>query len=128
MSYKKILGESFMKQDKDIKPLLTQESIMKILDTCYQKAVDGIPHVSPSVEDLANDYLKKHPNKERAAKAMINNQVVKCTTSGFITGFGGFITMPVAIPANISSVLYVQMRMIACCAYMSGYELKSDQT
>lgn len=36
--------------------------------------------------------------------------------------------MPVTLPANIGSVLYVQMRMIACTAYMAGYELGSDQT
>lgn len=36
--------------------------------------------------------------------------------------------MPVTIPANIGSVIYVQMRMIACAAYMAGYELDSDQT
>ena len=45
-----------------------------------------------------------------------------------VTGFGGFITMPVAIPANIGSVIYVQMRMIACTAYMADYDLNSDQT
>lgn len=28
--------------------------------------------------------------------------------------------MPVAIPANVGSVIYVQMRMIACVAYMAG--------
>ena len=27
--------------------------------------------------------------------------------------------MPVAIPANIGSVIYVQMRMIACTAYIA---------
>ena len=84
--------------------------------------------VSPSVEDMADDYLNKYPTKEEACKAMLNNQIVKCTTSGFVTGFGGFIVMPIAIPANISSVIYVQMRMIACTAYMAGYELNSDQT
>ncbi len=36
--------------------------------------------------------------------------------------------MPVAIPANVGSVIYVQMRMIACTAYMAEYELDSDQT
>ena len=36
--------------------------------------------------------------------------------------------MPVTIPANIGSVIYVQMRMIACAAYMAGDELDSDQT
>lgn len=58
---------------------------------------------------------------------MINNQIVKCSTSGFITGFGGFITLPITVPSNISSVLYIQMRMIACTAYMAGYDLKSGQ-
>lgn len=37
------------------------------------------------------------------------------------------ITLPVAIPANISSVMYVQMRMIACIAKMGGYDVTSDQ-
>ena len=36
--------------------------------------------------------------------------------------------MPVTLPANIGSVLYVQMRMISCVSYMAGYDLKSDQT
>ena len=115
-------------QNKDKKPLISQEDIMKMLDTCYSKAIDGIPMVSPSIEDLANEYLQKYPTKEKAVKAMIKNQIIKCSTSGFITGFGGFITMPVTIPANLSSVIYVQMRMIACCAYISGHKLDSDQT
>ncbi len=77
---------------------------------------------------MANDYLKKHKTTEEACKAMLRNQIAKCTTSGILTGFGGFITMPVAIPANLGSVIYVQMRMIACVAYMADYELESDQT
>ena len=44
-----------------------------------------------------------------------------------MTGLGGLITLPVAIPANISSVMYVQMRMISCLAYMGGYDTDSDQ-
>ena len=36
--------------------------------------------------------------------------------------------MPVTLPANVSSVLYVQMRMIACAAYMAGFDLDSDET
>ena len=110
------------------KKLITQEDIMKMLDTCYEKCLNGIPKVSPKVEDLANDYLNKHKTKEEACKAMIRNQIAKCTTSGFLTGFGGLITLPVSIPANVTSVIYVQMRMIACIAYMSGYELNCDQT
>lgn len=108
--------------------MIKQEDVMNLLDSCYEKCLNGVSMVSPSVEDMANDYLNKYPTKEEACKAMLNNQIVKCTTSGFVTGFGGFIVMPIAIPANISSVIYVQMRMIVCTAYMAGYELNSDQT
>lgn len=44
-----------------------------------------------------------------------------------MAGLGGIITLPVTIPANVSSVLYVQMRMIAGLAYMGGYDTDSDQ-
>ena len=113
---------------KEKKPVMTEEDIMKLLDSCYEKCLNGIPKVSPSVEELANDYLKKHRTTEEACRPMLKNQIAKCTTSGVVTGFGGFITMPVAIPANVGSVIYVQMRMIACVAYMADYELDSDQT
>ena len=109
------------------KKLITQEDIMKVLDSCYEKSLQGINKISPSIEQFAEDYLKKENDKEKAAKAMLKNQIAKCTTSGFVTGFGGFITMPVTIPANIGSVLYVQMRMIACTAYFAGYDVNSDQ-
>ena len=107
---------------------VTQEDIMNLLDGCYEKCLNGIPKVSPSVEDMAKDYLKKHKSADDACKAMLRNQIAKCTTSGAVTGLGGIITMPVAIPANVGSVIYVQMRMIACVAYMADYELNCDQT
>lgn len=114
--------------EKEKKTVIAQEDVMKILDSCYEKCLNGIPKISPSVEEMANDYLKKYKTKEEACKAMIRNQITKCATSGFITGFGGFITMPVTLPANITSVIYVQMRMIACTSYMAGFDLNSDQT
>ena len=76
---------------------------------------------------MASDYLQKHGDVESAAKAFINMQVLKCTTSGFLTGFGGIITLPIVVPANISSVLYVQIRMIACLAHMGGFDTSCDQ-
>ena len=112
----------------DKKAIFSQEDIMKILDSCYNKCLNGIPKVSPKVEDMANEYLQKYETTELACEAMLKNQITKCTTSGFITGFGGIITMPVTLPANVTSVLYVQMRMIACVAYMAGFELNSDET
>ena len=110
-----------------ISPIVTPDDVMKLLDALYSKAVDGLGKVSPPIEQFAFDYVSKSADVKEAAKKMIKAQIAKCTTSGIVTGFGGLITLPIAIPANISSVMYVQMRMIACLAYMAGYDLKSDQ-
>ena len=106
---------------------MNQNQIMELLDTLYEKSINGIPKVSQPIDVLANDYLSKNNSTEKAARQFVNYQVAKCTTSGFVTGLGGLITLPVAIPANVSSVMYVQMRMIASLAYMGGYDTNSDQ-
>lgn len=110
-----------------MKPQISQEDIMKLLDKLYDQSIHGISQVSQPIDELANDYLQKEQNLDDAARKFINNQIAKCTTSGFLTGLGGIITLPVTIPANVGSVLYVQMRMIACLAYMGGYDTQSDQ-
>ena len=62
---------------KEKKPVMTEEDIMNLLDSCYEKCLNGIPKVSPSVEELANDYLKKHRITEEACRAMLKNQIAK---------------------------------------------------
>ena len=106
---------------------LDQEGVMRLLDKLYEQATQGIAMVGPPIEETAGDYLRKNPDIDTAAKKFINYQIAKCTTSGFLAGLGGIITLPVTIPANVSSVLYVQMRMIAGLAYMGGYDTDSDQ-
>ena len=101
---------------------------LMILDSCYEKVLAGVPFVSEPVEELANNYLKKY-SQEKAIQEMIFWQTKKCFTSGFLTSIGGLITLPIAIaiPTNISSVLYIQMRMVAAIAYIRGYNLKDDE-
>ena len=108
------------------KELITQEQIMKVLDKCYEGAMNGLPGSKPC-DILANDYLEKYKDPTIAAKKLIDAQVAKCTTSGFLTSLGGLITLPVTIPVNITSVLYVQIRMIGALAIIGGYDLKNDE-
>ena len=100
---------------------------VEVLDSLFEKMLNGIPVVSPSIEEFAEDYLKQNPNPRKAAISMQNYQIAKCAAGGVLAGFGGAIALPVALPAEVTSVLYVQMRMIACTAYMAGYDVKSDQ-
>ncbi|KAA9022036.1 EcsC family protein [Niallia endozanthoxylica] len=105
---------------------LTQGKMMQLLDWSYEKALNGLPG-TPDAFELANSYLRKHSSVEKSVDALIRMQNTKAATSGFLTGLGGIITLPVAIPANVASVIYVQMRMVAAIAVMGGYDLKDDQ-
>lgn len=60
------------------KKKMTQEDIMKLLDSCYEKCLNGIPMVSPCIEDMANDYLLKHETKEKACRDMLKKLVGIC--------------------------------------------------
>lgn len=103
-----------------------QEDILILLDEIYGKSCNGVPNVSKTVEDFSEEYLNRYHEPRKAANKMVDNAVAKCTTSGFLTGLGGLITLPVTLPANVTSVLYVQMRMIASIAYMSGLDVHTD--
>ena len=110
--------------------LNSPEQVQTLLDTCYRAALDGIPNVSRPVDDLVDDYCSKADTTEEAARRLITNQLLKCSTSGFLSGIGGALTLPAtvaSISANIGSVIYMQTRMVAALAKMGGYDIDSDQ-
>ncbi|NYE60986.1 uncharacterized protein (DUF697 family) [Duganella sp. 1224] len=105
---------------------LTEGKIMAALDWAYDKAVNGVAGLD-SADELANDYLKQDGTLEDQVNSLIRWQNTKAGTSGFLSGLGGVLTMPITIPANITSVMYVQIRMIAAIAKMGGHDLQQDQ-
>lgn len=104
---------------------LTQSKMMQAIDWTYDKAIEGIPGFD-SAQELAENY-KKSDDLVACANSLIRWQNAKTGTTGFISGLGGVITMPVSIPASIASVLYVQIRMVAAIAYMGGYDVRDDR-
>ena len=105
---------------------LTESKIMDVLNWSYEKAVNGVPGLD-SAYDLAADYMKSNESLYNQANSLIRWQNTKAGTSGFLTGLGGIITLPIAIPANVASVMYVQIRMIAALAHMGGHNLNDDR-
>jgi len=101
----------------------------KALDLAYDKAVDGVPGVPgmESAEGLARDYLNDAGALEDKVNSLVRYQILKASTSGFVTGLGGVLTLPVAIPANLASVMYLQLQMVAAIAHMGGHDVRSDR-
>lgn len=105
---------------------LSESKIMQVMDWAYDKAINGVAGLDSAAE-LAESYMGKGDSKLDMANSLIRWQNTKAGTSGFLSGLGGIITMPVSIPANISSVMYVQIRMIASIAHIGGQDLKDDR-
>jgi len=103
-----------------------KSKILQALDWSYEKALNGLPGLD-SASELAESYLANNGELVSQANSLIRWQVSKTSTSGFLSGLGGLMTMPVAIPANLTSVIYVQLRMIAAIAHMGGQDIKTDQ-
>ncbi len=123
-------------KDKGRENKITQFKILQALDWAYEKSVEGFG-VLDSAQKLGDRFMKNNKesnNKEWNEKelikqidSMISWQKAKCFTSGFVTGLGGLMTLPLTLPANISSVLFVQVRMIATVAHMGGHDLRDDK-
>ncbi len=114
--------------DPDIKEgaSLPVRKLLQCLGWLYEGAINGIPGVD-GLEDLAQSYSAQHRCTDDAIDRLINWQVAKAGAAGFVTGVGGMLTLPVAIPANLVGVLYIQIRMIGAVAHLRGYDVRSDQ-
>ncbi len=105
---------------------MTVETIQDVMEWAYEKSINGLPGMGSALE-MADDYIADGGSKREQIDALIRWQNTKAATAAFVTSLGGVITLPVAIPANISSTLYVQMRMIAAIAHIAGHDIHNDK-
>jgi uncharacterized protein (DUF697 family) len=101
-------------------------ALVSALQWIYERAIDGVPGLE-GAPDLAASYQRQCATDEDAIDALIRWQVAKAAAAGFLTNLGGLATLPIALPANVLSALYIQIRMVAAIAALRGHDLKSDQ-
>jgi EcsC protein family len=97
-------------------------ALVTVLYWAYDQATAVLPGIG-SAEDLAERHLTRCGGEvESAIDDLITWQVRYAGAAGFATNLGGLVTMPVTIPANLASVLLLQLRMIAAIAILRGYQ------
>ena len=99
------------------------------LAVIWEKVVIGDSKFNPekSCHKLASDYMNSGKTPEESARNFINWQTGKAGLTGFALGLPGFSAMPLTIPADLASVSYLQLRMIAVIGILFGWEATSDQ-
>src|SRR4051794_35410182 len=101
-------------------------TFLQAFDWAYGRALDGLPGFD-GAQELAEKFAARHASPEAAIKALIRSQTGLAGSAGFLTGIGGFVSLPVAIPANLASALYIQVRMIAAIAQLRGHDIRTPE-
>src|SRR5260370_12476568 len=80
------------------------------LEWAYGRAVGGVPGLD-GAEALAVGYAGRYATTDEAVATLIARQSGKAGIAGFVTGCGGAIALPLALPVNLFSPLYIPLRL-----------------
>ncbi|WP_051476954.1 EcsC family protein [Arthrobacter sp. Br18] len=79
-------------------------------------------HYEPNSEPTRKVRPDEHTDIDNVIKKLIVESVEAAGVNGFVTGLGGFIAMPVTVPANMAGALVINARLTAAIAYLRGYD------
>jgi uncharacterized protein (DUF697 family) len=70
----------------------------------------------------------QNPNapKEQLVDQIIRRQAFRCGVVGAITGLGGLVTLPIALPIDVLLSLRIQATMVDFIAHVYGHDRVSD--
>ena len=111
----------------DKKP--SDRTALELVSKLTDFGIDGkAPKLKPSV-DVAGTYLAdaRFANDDERIGSLVRWHVAAATTTGFTTGLGGLITLPVTLPAGLGAVWLLQARMIGSIAHIRGYDLQDER-
>lgn len=98
-----------------------------VLDRLYPTVLDGIPGLG-SPTDLAADIRREGGTIEEQVDRLVRRHVALSASAGFLSGLGGWLTLPVVLPANLAAVASVQLHMAASVAALAGHDPRQAGT
>ena len=107
--------------------LLTARPTRRLARRIIAMGIDGVGPLDPA-QTLADQSLAGTEGEPTAAaRSLITSQQRLGFAGGFATGFGGVLTLPVAVPAAIAVGWIVQARLSAAIAALFGHDLKDPE-
>ena len=101
----------------------TAGSATRMVERLLDFGIDGKGPFD-SAQGVADLAMAEHSEAERAIDAMVRSHLRLAAVGGFLTSLGGFVTMPIALPANVLGFYLVATRLVAGMASARGYDLR----
>ncbi len=80
-----------------------------------------------SARKVADVAIAKHAEAEWAIDAMVRSHLLLAAAGGFVTSLGGFVVMPIALPANVMGFYLVATRLVAGIASTRGHDIDQPE-
>lgn len=100
--------------------------VTRMVERLLDVGIDGKGSFD-SAHRVAGLAMAGHPDPERAIDAMVGSHLRLAAANGFVTGLGGFVVLPVALPANVLGFYLVATRMVAGIASTRGYDIDQPE-
>lgn len=81
----------------------------------------------PGAKTVAARTLQSRGDREAAIDSLIVQHVSLAGAQGFLTSVGGWVTVPVGLPANIAGLAVLSVRMTASIAHLRGYDVEDPR-
>ena len=98
-------------------------AIDRLVTLLLDVGLDGRGPLDP-VREVADEALRRAGgDREKAIAALARRSTLGGAAGGFVTGLGGFVTMPVALPVNVAEFYLQAVRMVGAVAVLRGYDV-----
>ncbi|HET9499133.1 MAG TPA: hypothetical protein VFO98_02615 [Marmoricola sp.] len=101
-------------------------AVDRLVQLLLDLGIDGAGPLDPATA-VAQRARRETRSTEAAIKHVVRHHVVGGGVGGFVTGLGGFVTLPVALPANVLEFYVQATRMVAAVATLRGYDVADPQ-
>jgi hypothetical protein len=98
-----------------------------LVDRLLDVGIDGKGPFD-SARTVADNAISDQGDAERAIDAVVTRHTKLAAAGGFVTGLGGFLALPVALPTNVLEFYAVATRMVGAIASLRGYDVREQGT
>jgi hypothetical protein len=98
------------------------DAVSPMIERLMDVGIEGTGPFS-SARAVADMAVAEHREVEPAIDAMVRSHLRLAAANGFVTSLGGFVALPIALPANVLGFYLIATRLVAGIASSRGHDI-----
>ncbi len=108
-------------------PGMLDKAANSLADRLLKVGIDGVGPVKGAAKVAEQALVEAKGDVARAEKIIAKDHFRKIAGGGFLTGLGGLLTLPVALPANVLEFYLLSTRAVAAIAHLRGHDVNQPE-